>query len=83
MVGDTVVGLPVVGLVVVGPPVVGMAAEALGLATSPFIFADTFEAFSAGIEQIGMIFFRKLFCIIEHKSIEVFKKRSGHYSAKS
>ena len=31
-----------------------LAAETLGLATSPFIFADTFEAFNAGIAQIGM-----------------------------
>lgn len=31
-----------------------LAAETLGLATSPFIFADTFAAFSAGIAQIGM-----------------------------
>ena len=31
-----------------------LAAETLGLATSPFIFADTFDAFSAGIAQIGM-----------------------------
>jgi len=31
-----------------------LAAETLGLATSPFIFADTFEAFSAGIARIGM-----------------------------
>ncbi|MES3040344.1 MAG: formate-dependent phosphoribosylglycinamide formyltransferase [Pseudomonadota bacterium] len=31
-----------------------LAAETLGLATSPFIFADTFTAFSAGIAQIGM-----------------------------
>ncbi len=31
-----------------------LAAETLGLATSPFIFADTFDVFSAGIAQIGM-----------------------------
>ena len=31
-----------------------LAAETLGLATSPFIFADTFAAFSTGIAQIGM-----------------------------
>ena len=31
-----------------------LAAETLGLATSPYVFADTFEAFSAGIAQVGM-----------------------------
>lgn len=31
-----------------------LAAETLGLATSPFVFADTFEAFVAGIRQVGM-----------------------------
>lgn len=31
-----------------------LAAETLGLATSPFIFADTFEAFRDGIARIGM-----------------------------
>lgn len=31
-----------------------LAAETLGLATSPFIFADNFDAFSAGIAQVGM-----------------------------
>jgi len=31
-----------------------LAAETLGLATSPFIFADTFDTFSAGIARIGM-----------------------------
>lgn len=31
-----------------------LAAETLGLATSPFVFADHFEAFTAGIAQVGM-----------------------------
>ncbi|MEL0028635.1 MAG: formate-dependent phosphoribosylglycinamide formyltransferase [Perlucidibaca sp.] len=31
-----------------------LAAEELGLATSPYVFADTFEAFSAGIARVGM-----------------------------
>lgn len=31
-----------------------LAAEELGLATSPYVFADSFEAFAAGIAQVGM-----------------------------
>ncbi len=31
-----------------------LAAETLGLATSPYVFADTFEAFEAGIARVGM-----------------------------
>lgn len=31
-----------------------LAAETLALATSPFVFVDTFEAFSAGVVSIGM-----------------------------
>lgn len=31
-----------------------LAAEELGLATSPYVFADSFETFSAGIAQVGM-----------------------------
>lgn len=31
-----------------------LAAEELGLPTSPFVFADTYEDYQAGIEQIGL-----------------------------
>lgn len=31
-----------------------LAAETLGLATSPYVFADSFEAFAAGIASVGM-----------------------------
>lgn len=31
-----------------------LAAETLGLATSPYVFADTFAAFEAGIAKVGM-----------------------------
>ncbi len=31
-----------------------LAAETLGLPTSPYVFAETFEAFEAGIAQVGM-----------------------------
>ncbi|PQA38742.1 formate-dependent phosphoribosylglycinamide formyltransferase [Amnimonas aquatica] len=31
-----------------------LAAETLGLPTSPYVFADTFESFAAGVAQVGM-----------------------------
>jgi phosphoribosylglycinamide formyltransferase 2 len=31
-----------------------LAAEELGLATSPYVFADDFESFSAGVRKLGM-----------------------------